>query len=335
MLIAAARYRDVLRIGSFREALLLGVAFRLPFFAAWPVLTLHVVGPLHLGYAYAGALVATLTAAVSVGGPLRGRLLDRRGLRPVVLPTLIVTGVCWSIAPFTGFAVLLALVALTGIFYIPTFPIVRQAIIRATPEAERRTALSLEAAIVELTYTIAPVIGVWAATTWNTRWVLLVLQMTCVAAGAAVWIVNPDIGHADPNGPARTHRTRDILTVPFVVVCLVTAATAVIVSGTDISLVAALRGIQASSWIGPVLAAWGFGSMLGGLLYGARHKPIPAHYLLGVLALATLPLVLPPRVWSLAALVVVAGLFCASTITATVDQLATAIPEEARNEAIS
>ena len=74
--------------------------------------------------------------------------------------------------------------------------------------------------------------------------------------------------------------------------------------------------------------------MIGGLVYGMLHRSISAFLLLGGLSLATIPIALAPSVWPLAALGFVAGLFCAPTITATVDQLSRVVPEAARGEAI-
>ena len=83
-----------------------------------------------------------------------------------------------------------------------------------------------------------------------------------------------------------------------------------------------------------VLAIWGLGSVLGGLVYGVWHKSIPALLLLGGLSLATIPLALASSVWLLAALGFLAGLLCAPTITATVDQVSRVVPDAARGEAM-
>jgi len=74
--------------------------------------------------------------------------------------------------------------------------------------------------------------------------------------------------------------------------------------------------------------------MVGGFIYGALHRSIPAFLLLGGLSLATLPLALAPSEWPLAVLSFVAGIVCAPTITATIDQLSRVVPERARGEAL-
>lgn len=47
-------------------------------------LTMYVVVGLGMSYTAAGAVVAALTAGVALGGPLLGRMVDRRGLRVVL-----------------------------------------------------------------------------------------------------------------------------------------------------------------------------------------------------------------------------------------------------------
>jgi MFS family permease len=330
-------YRRVLAVPSLRQVLLLGLLVRIPIFAGGVVLTLHVVQSLGRSYGAAGLVTAAATVAIAVSGPWRGRLLDRRGLRRVVLPSLVVTAACWSVAPFVGYWPLLGLAALAGLFVVPTFSVIRQAVLAAAPDADRRTALALDSVAVEMSFMVGPVLGVWAATIWPTSWVLFGIEMLGVLAAIALWVADPVLrAEATDGADAGTG------TVPrsawfrpgFLAVCAAAAATTVVLSGSDIAIVAALRDLSAAALIGPVLAVWGLGSIVGGLAYGAWHRPFPAFVLLGGLSLATIPLALAPSVWPLAGLAFVAGLLCAPTITATVDQVSQVVPEAARGEAM-
>src|SRR6476660_7324591 len=338
-----ARYRRVLGIAALRQTLVLGFLVRMPIFAGGVVLTLHVVSHLHRSYGAAGLVSAAATLAIAVSGPWRGRLLDRRGLRRVVVPSIVVAAVCWSIAPFVGYWLLMALAALAGLFVIPSFSIIRQAIIAAVPEDDRRTAISLDSVAVELSFMVGPAAGVWAATVWRTDWVLFSIEMLGVAAGVLLWFANPSLREepADPvddegnpapqAGPvARSEWFRP----GFVAICLAAAATTVVLGGTDIGIVAALRDFGAQPSIGVVLAVWGLGSLIGGLVYGGLHHSISAFWLLGGLGLVTLPMALASGPGSLALLSFVAGLFCAPTITATIDQVSRVVPAAARGEAM-
>ena len=335
-----APYRRVLSVAALRQALVLGVLVRIPIFAGGVILTLHVVQTLHRSYGAAGFVSAAAAVCIAISGPWRGRLLDSKGLRRVVMPSLVVTAVCWSIAPFVGYVPLLLLAALGGLFIIPIFSVIRLAVIAAVPESDRRTALSLDAVAVELSFMVGPLVGVWAATIWPTAWVLFSIEMLGVVAGVGLWLVNPvmradrddaEEGAADAAvDPPRSAWFR----ARFLAVCGAAAATTIVLSGCDIAIVAALRQFHQISLIGPVLAIWGLGSVIGGLAYGLLRRSIPAFLLLGGLSLATFPIALAPSVWPFAALTFVAGLLCAPTVTATVDQVSRVVPEAAMGAAM-
>ena len=347
MLLANARYRRVLASAALRRALVLGFLVRMPIFAGGVVLTLHVVSHLGRPYAAAGLVSAAATIAIAVSGPWRGRLLDSRGLRRVVLPSIVVAAVCWSIAPFVSYWWLLALAALAGLFVIPSFSIIRQAVIAAVHEDDRRTAISLDSVAVELSFMVGPAAGVWAATVWPTQWVLFVIEMLGVLAGVLLWLANPVLRDEEAEPPPQEAAEDEgvaggLVRVPrsswfrarFIVICLGAAATTLVLGGTDIAIVASLRDFDAQASIGWVLAVWGFGSLVGGLVYGGLQKSVSAFWLLGGLAVASAPMALAAGVPSLAILSFVAGLFCAPTITATVDQVSRVVPSSARGEAM-
>ena len=329
-------YRRVLSVPAMRQALVLGILVRIPIFAGGVLLTLHVVQTLHRDYGAAGLVTAAATICIAVSGPWRGKLLDTKGLRRVVLPSLVVTAICWSIAPFVNYLPLLLLAALAGLFVVPTFSIIRQAVIAAVPESDRRTALSLDAVAVEMSFMVGPLVGVWAATIWPTAWVLFSIEMLGVLAGVGLYLANP-VMHADPGDADDEDQPlprRAWFRPQFLAMCAAAAATTIVLSGCDIAFVAALRQFDKVSLIGPVLAFCGLGSVIGGFVYGMLHRSISAFLLLGGLSLATIPIALAPSVWPLAALGFVAGLLCAPTITATVDQLSRVVPDAARGEAI-
>ncbi|HET7398489.1 MAG TPA: MFS transporter [Intrasporangium sp.] len=352
-------YRHVLAVRDTRHALVLGFLIRVPLFAGGVLLTLHVVTALGRSYGQAGLVTAAATVAVAVSGPWRGRLLDRVGLRRTVLPSLIVQVLCWSVAPWVPYAPLMALAALAGLFVVPTFSIMRQVILGSVPEDQRRTALSLDAAATELSFMAGPALGVWLATVWNTGWALFTCEMASVVAGFALWVINPPLrgGPAAPYAgepgrePARpqpvageraveqageragpTRAVRGFITVPVAAVYVAAAATTVVLSGTDVAVVAALRTFGRAEAIGWVLALWGVGSLVGGLVYGAWHRSISVFWLLAGLAATTLPVALAAGLPSFAVLITVCGVLCAPTITATLEHLSRIVPERFRGE---
>lgn len=330
-------YRRVLAVPTVRSVLLLGLLIRVPFFAGSVILTLHVVGTLHRSYSQAGVLAAAATMCIAVSGPWRGRLLDRRGLRQVVLPCVLVGGACWSLAPFLGYWPLLLLASLAGLFVVPTFSVIRQAVILAASDADRRTALSMDAVAVEVSYMAGPLLGVWLAGIWPTSWVLFTIEMSSVAAGLLLWVANPAIRGDAANAPAAQDRTcspRGLWTPALMVVLGAAAACTIVLSGSDVALVAALRSWHDVASLGLVIAVWGLGSIVGGLAYGALRRDLPVFALLAALGATTLPIALVAGVPALVALIFLAGLFCAPTITATVDAVSRVVPAATRGEAM-
>ena len=358
-------YRPVLANRDTRTALLLGFFIRVPMWAGGVVLTLHVVSSLGRSYGEAGLVTAAATVAVAVSGPWRGRLLDRVGLRRTVGPSLLVQVACWSVAPWVPYAPLIGLVALAGLFVVPTFSILRQVIIRSVPSEQRRTALSLDSSATELSFMAGPALGVWLATSWDTGWALFASEMASVAAGVVLWLVNPALtgargtptpesgadvspdaepAHRDPDTaslpvpdgasmPAPGRRAyRGFVTVPVLAVLGAAACSTLVLSGTDVSVVAALRTFGSTGSIGWVLALWGAGSLVGGLVYGAWHRSLSVFWLLGGLAATTAPVALATGVPLFAVLITVCGVLCAPTITATVEQLSRLVPERHRGE---
>jgi MFS family permease len=329
-------YRDVLRSRDVRRVLLLSLIMRVPLWAGNVVMTLHVVTHLHRSYGAAGLLVGVATLAASVSAPWRGRLLDRLGLRRTIVPSLIVLSACWSVAPFVGYWPLLVLATFANLFLVPSFSIVRQALMCAVDDSRRRTVLAMDSVAVELSYMVGPAAGVLLATYWPTSWALFACEFATIGGGVRLWFANPPLHGADAGaGPGRSRLpARAWLTPPVLAVLAMSAAATVVLTGTDVGVVAALRHLGHQPWIGWELALWGLGSAVGGLVYGALHRPIPVPVLLGLLAATTVPVALAPNAFVIAALLLLTGLFCAPTITAAVEALSTAVPERVRGEAL-
>ena len=316
-----------------RTLLLLGVLVRVPMAALGLAITLHVLA---LGGSYGEAGVATLvyTIGLAVAGPWRGRLLDRLGLRRVVVPALLVQLVVWSIGPRLSYGPLLVAVAVAGLLSIP-YPVMRLAVLAAAPAELRRTALSLDSVAVELSFMIGPLLAVWLGTAYGSAGALGAVGLAGVASGLALLVLDPPIrgGPDEAEAPAAVP-LRAWFSPQVATVLLATGATGIVLSGTEIGVVAGMRGFGAEGVLGLVLTLWCLGSVIGALVYGAWHRPISAHLLLLALGLVTLPVALAREAIGLGVLVVVAGFLCAPTITATIDQLTRAVPPGNRGEAL-
>jgi MFS family permease len=328
-------YADVLRIPLVRRILLLGMVVRVPLWAGNIALTLHVVTHLHGSYADAGFVAAVQAAALGISGPWRGRLLDRLGVRRAIAPSLLVLAVTWSIAPWVSYWPLLGLASLAGLFTVPTFSIVRAVLIGAVPERQRTTALSIDAIATELTFMVGPVLGVLAATTLPTPTALFGWEMCALAGSALIWWANPPLhGAHEAAGALATERRRLRMSLPILTVLAMSLAAIIILTGEDLGTVATMRQWEMPGAIGWMLALWGFGSAVGGLLYGALHTRPPATVLLLLLGVSTVAVPLAHGTVAFTVLLVVSGAFCAPTLTAMTTLLSQLVPPSNRGEAM-
>ncbi len=329
-------YERILRGVDARRILILGFFLRIPVFSVSVILTLHVVQGLGRSYADAGLVAAGATLAIAVSEPLRGRMLDRFGLRKVMLPLLAATALCWGIAPFVGYWKLLVFATIGGLFASPTFSIIRQGLMAAVADDDRRTVLSLDGVVLELSYMVGPMVSVWLTTVMPTAHVLFLVEMTGVAVALVLWWQNPSIRSVETDAGAGVGRIprRAWFRPGFVAVCGAVAAASIVLTGSDVSIVAAVREWHAVPVMGLVLVCWSFGSIVGGLVYGMLPRPISPFALLFALACVTAPLALAGGVLPMATLAVFAGLFCAPTVTSTVDAVSRMVPAAARGEAL-
>lgn len=329
------KYSEVLRTPDVRRIVALGMVIRIPLWAANIALVLHVVSHLNRSYADAGIVSGVSSMALAVSGPWRGRRLDQRGLRPTVGPALVVAAVCWTIAPWVGFWPLTFLVLIAGLFVVPSFSIVRQVMIAAVPLRHRTAALSLDAVAVELSFMVGPVVGVLIATSMPTPIALIVCQFASICGSLALWWMNPPLQApgTDP-GPKAKVPVRSWIRPSVVMILVITLAATIVLDAEDLGIVAALRHVGHSSWIGWELALWGAGSAVGGILYGAAHRHPPASWLLLGLGASTALVAVAPNLAIFTILLTISGVFCAPTITATVDALSRTVPDSVRGEAI-
>src|SRR5262249_62122475 len=78
-------------------------------------LTMYVVLGLRMSYAAAGGVAAAITAGLALGGPLLGRMIDRRGPRTVLLVTIALQVAFWLSVPILPYGILLGAAFAAGL----------------------------------------------------------------------------------------------------------------------------------------------------------------------------------------------------------------------------
>ncbi|MGV0110698.1 MFS transporter [Arthrobacter sp. CP30] len=365
-----AVYRDLLRIRSVRTLLIVGMIARFPHSAAGVLLTLHVVQTLDRGYAEAGAVAAVVTIGIAVGAPWRGRRIDSAGLRRALIPSVVAEAVIWSVAPHLPYPWLLVAALVGGLFTLPAFSVIRQALGVLVEGDRRRTAFTLDAISTEVVFMAGPAVGVVLATQVSTVLGLTLIGIATASAGMFLMWFNPPtrseqlpdaatVPAAAPSGVGEAAAdligTRDTgaspgarasllrrgvrralpwLTFPLLIVMVVAAGAGLVLSGTEVGIVAALELSGDEGELGLVFVAWCAASVMGGLLYGALHRPVPPSLLLLGMALLTLPLAFADSTLELALLSIPAGLLCAPVLSAASEKVADLVAEDRRGEAM-
>lgn len=329
-------YRQALALPGIRSLLVVAMLARVPVTAASVTLTLHVVLDFGRGYAAAGLVGAAMTVGAAFGAPLLGRLVDRRGLRPMIVLTTIASALFWAAAPTLPYPALLVASVLGGLLTLPVFSVVRQSIAALAPEEHRRQAYALDSMSVELSFMTGPAIAVLMVTAVSARTTMVVVGLGLVLSGLALFMLNPPI-RTSAESTSRTAPVprRQWLTPQLIGVLALVVATSLALGGTDVAVVAVLRDAGQISWTGAVLAVWGAYSLVGGFAYGAMSRPLSPLILVALLGIFTIPVGLGGGQWWLLCLALIpAGALCAPALAATADAVSRLAPASVRGEAM-
>ncbi len=295
-------------------------------------LTVIVALSLHRGYAAAGAVAAVLTVGLALGGPLLGRLIDARGLRAVVLVTTVAQAAFWVSVPVLPYAILLLAAFPAGLLMVPVQSLTRQAITAMTSPGQRRAAFALESVQGELSYLAGPAIVVLGAASISPAVVAWGIGAAITAGGIGLALLDPPLRAAgEPRaGESRAGRW---LSRRMLAVLVLAAGTTALLSGVDLAIVAVLRQAGQLSWAAVVVAVSGAASVLGGLVYGAQSRSLPAWLLLGVLGVVTTSAGLAGNWPWLCVTLAGAGLLIAPTLSTLADAVSRLAPAAVRGEA--
>jgi MFS family permease len=352
-----APYRTVLRLPGMRTFMLIALVARIPGTMTGTVLTLSVVIDRHQGYGTAGLLSAAYTIGMTIGSPLLGRMVDRRGPRPVMVITGLAALAYWTCAPALPLDALLPVSLVAGALQVPIMALVRQSLAAKVPEESRRQAFSLDSMAVEFSFMIGPALAVLLITQLgDATSTLRIVGVSVAAAAAVMYTYNPRVttkvsvaGGVDGmesgggvagsvaglgGGAAAGQEKPNWLAPGFLLILAIGLATCLVLGGSDVSIVATLRSHGQTEWAGAVIATWCGASMVGGFAHGARAKPLSMLTLMFVLGAATIPAGLAHAWWLLALALIPAGLACAPTLSAAVNAVSSAVPESARGQAI-
>jgi MFS family permease len=325
-----AAYRGVLALPGVGALTAVSFLARLPSSAAAITLTLHVVLTLGHGYGAAGLVGAAATVGMAIGAPLLGRLVDHRGLRPMLALTLAAQAVFWSVAPTLSYPALLVGALLGGLLGVPVYSVTRQSIAVLVPARQRRPAFALDSMSVEISYIVGPTLGALLVLQASSTAAMWVVGAGWLVAGGALALLNPPTRGPAPAAGTPVPPVREWLDRRLLGALLGTSVAVMVVFGTELSMIAGLERSGQAGWIPLVNGIWCLASLVGGFLYGAARRSRPLPLLVACLAAATLPVALAGPWWSWAVLLVPAGLLMAPSLAASSETVTGLAPEHVR-----
>ncbi len=337
-----ARYRALFSAPGVGRLLISSVLGRLPVGMFSLAILLFVHGRTG-SFLAAGLAVGAFTAGSALIGPLLGRLVDRVGQTPVLLPAaalqaallLALVLVAQAGAPV---AAVVGLAAAAGAVLPPIAGCVRALWPEVVHNEELETAYALDATTQETIWTLGPLlVGTTAAFASPAAAVVLCAALTL--CGTA-YFASSTLSRGWRTGSRERSRGSALTASANLRVLLYSVLLAgAVIGAVEVGLTALAVG-QGARWSsGPLLALFSLGSMTGGLIYSARswRLPLGRRYtvLLVAMALAVAPLI---AVHSLAAafpLSVLAGLALAPMISCQFSLVGALAPEGTVTEAFT
>ena len=277
-------------------------------------------------FAQAGAASAAWALGAGVVAPLQGRLVDRFGQPAVLIPsTLLNAGAVAEVvlgaragAPIW----LLALFAWLGGAALPPLGACMRSIWASTftdDPTSRNTAYTFESMLAELFYIVGPAITTLLIAISSPSTALLA-AIGLSAVGTLAFATGP-LARSWEGEHAPRSRAGALAAPGMRTLMLAIVPTGIAFGALEVTMPAfAVAQGRPAGLAGIFLSAMAVGSLFGGLWYGARRwsGPIVARFL-GLQALFTLgllPLLLASSTWSMAVLMVIAGLALAPSAAA-------------------
>ncbi|HEY7945650.1 MAG TPA: MFS transporter [Casimicrobiaceae bacterium] len=317
------RYRAFLRLPDVARLLATAFLSRLPIGSLSLAMLMH-VRALTGSFALAGLTVGVDLAASAIIAPALGRIIDRRGPRSVLLATGIVCPMallCILLAdrlalPTAG---LIAAAAIAGAFAPPITVLTRTVWrYRFDDLNERRTAFALDAVLIEMAFTLGPLLVAALLAVASPR-VAFAAAWSLVTLAVPVFALSPALKYWR-HQPGAERRLLGPLSEPRLLVAFgVTFLVMFALGLLEIGYAGFATAAAMPAFAGVLIAINSLGSGASGLVYGGLQPATPIERQLPwLLLLLAVPLVghaLTTSPWLLATLALVAGIGIAPSLT--------------------
>jgi MFS family permease len=291
------RYLDVLRAPDVARVVTFAVIGRLPF-GTLPLSIVLLMRHEHYDYGEIGAVVATEALAVGVTAVFIARLVDRAGHARVLITTGVLTAaaICAqsaAIASGASVALLVAIGAIQGATVPPISPSMRTLWPHLVPEDRVETAYAFDSVALELAFIVGPLLAAGLAAAW-TPLAGMVLSAGFYCGAALGFASAPASRRWRPAESVERTRAGALRSPGIRTLAMAAACAAVAFGALEVALTAFAEDQGSRGAVGPLITVWSIGSLVGGLVYGARTwtSPAPRRFLIltGLLGLGAAPL---------------------------------------------
>jgi MFS family permease len=220
-------------------------------------------------FALAGVVTAAYTVGRGIGGPALGRLVDRRGqmvplIASAITSCLVVVAIA-LMAHGTPHLILIALAAVAGFAMPPVNGCVRALLPAVVEPGALPTAYSVEASAIEFAFIFGPPLALGLSEIFSTR-VALAVAGFALLAGTVGFALQPSSRRVRPasSGPRAgggALRSPGLRTLVWTFL-----AVGAVFGATEVGVAAAAKALGSASATGPLLALWGAGSLVGGVV---------------------------------------------------------------------
>lgn len=301
-------------------------------------------------YGLAGAVAATGVLTLAIAAPFLSRFIDRYGQSTIMRPALILSNIGWVAvliaAQMRASKILLfAAVIFAGVFAGSMGALVRArwALVAKTPR-HLHTAYALESVYDEVVFVIGPVLATTLATALFPAAAIIAAMV--FALGGGLWFLAQKNSEPPPAFISQRRKWRrkarelderkraqaklppkhsDIPDVPVLripaiwALLFISIGVGVIFGGSEVPTIAFADELGYQSMAGVVLGIFSFGSLISGLVYGARSWPgsLEVRLAVGVVALAigSSLFLLAHSLWILSAVMFLTGFAIAPSYT--------------------
>jgi predicted MFS family arabinose efflux permease len=220
-------------------------------------------------FAAAGVVAGAFAVSLGAGGPLLGRLADRRGQTTILVAGALAAGAALAaIAALPSTAPLAVLVGL-GVALGLSCPPVGACLRAILPDVVHdrdalRAAYAAESAAIELTWIAGPPLVLVAGAAWSTG-AALVLAGGVLVTGTAVFAAQPASRAWRPGPTPRTPRGGALRAPAMRTLVLVLVFVGVGFGAVEVAIVAACSALGGAA-AAALLGLWGAGSLVGGIV---------------------------------------------------------------------